>query len=159
MEFEMNKIRLAIFLLGFTILLSGKPAFGQRAKSTASVHKVYVGSFGAEVGAEYLQKRLSLRLGRTHNIVVVDDPSAADFVLNGSAASWFRGYYCSNLRPSYLNHNCSKSYGAKMEMVLEDSSGRILWSGTLSPRFWGSDNPFENVVKQAAMRVYDSLHQ
>jgi hypothetical protein len=154
----MNKTGLAIFLLGST-LLSGKSAFGQKVKSTPSVHNVYVGSFGADLDAEYLRKRLRLRLGRAHNIVVVDDPSAADFALDGSASSWFRGYYCSNLRPGYLNRNCSKSYGAKMEMVLKDRNGRILWSSRLSPGFWGSDNPFENVVNQAAKRVCDSLHQ
>lgn len=68
------------------------------------------------------------------------------------------GYYNSNPRVRYRNSASVRVYDAKMTVELEDKQGRILWSGTLKPRFWGSQYVSDNVVNQAARHVADVLH-
>jgi len=144
-----------LFLAGLTL---GETAFGQESHREADVHRIVVGSFGSNPDAAYLRSKLLLRLGRARTILIVEDPDTADVLLIGAAAMRLAGYYNSNLRVRYRNSANVRVYDAKMTVGLEDKKGRILWSGTLKPRFWGSQYVSDNVVNQAARHVTNVLH-
>jgi hypothetical protein len=144
-----------LFLAGLTF---GGTAFGQESHREADVHRIFVGSFGSNPYAAYLRSKLLLRLGRAHTILIVEDPDTADVLLQGAAAMPLVGYYNSNPRVRYRNSASVRVYDAKMTVELEDKQGRVLWSGKLKPRFWGSQYVSDNVVNQAARHVADVLH-
>lgn len=155
---QMHKHRLSNFLgvivcLMMAAIYLDQAAVGQRSRRTVPVHKLYVDSLGENPTTEFLRRELCLKLSQSKRILLVDDRDAADIVLTGRAAWRSRGRLCSNLRPSYLNRNCLEAFDVDMTLHLVDQNGRSLWSGELKPRFWGSDNPFNNVVNQAANRV------
>lgn len=92
-------------------------------------------------------------------ILIVENPDAADVLLNGAAAMRLVGYYNSNPRVRYRTSTSVRVYDAKMTVELEDRRGLMLWSGTLKPRFWGSQYVSDNVVNQTARQVADVLHE
>lgn len=144
-----------LFLAGLTV---GGTTFGQESHREADVHRIFVGSFGSNPDAAYLRSKLLLRLLRAHTILIVEDPDTADVLLKGAALMRLVGYYNSNPRVRYRNSASVPVYDAKMTVELEDKQGRILWSGKLKPRFWGSQYVSDNVVNQAARHVADVLH-
>jgi hypothetical protein len=146
---------LGLFLAGLTV---GGTAFGQESHREADVHRIFVGSFGSNLDAAYLRSKLLLKLGRARTILLVEDPNTADVLLNGAAAMRLVDYYNSNPRVRYRNSASVRVYDAKMTVELEDKQGRVLWSGKLKPRFWGSQYVSDNVVNQAARHVADVLH-
>jgi hypothetical protein len=155
----MNGIKqlLTVLCLFLTTLPFSGNLLGKNSPPTPKVHRIYVGSFGSSSDADYLRGKLLLRLAKARTILIVDDPATADFVLNGTAAWRLVGYYNSNPRIRYRNSASVRVYDAKMTVELEDKHGRILWSGTLKPRFWGSQYVSDNVVNQAARHVADVL--
>jgi len=144
-----------LLLAGLTL---GETAFGQESHHEAGVHRIFVGSLGSNPDAACLRSKLLLRLGRAHTILIVEDPDTADVLLIGAAAMRLVGYYNSNPRIRYRNSASVPVYDARMTVELEDKQGRILWSGKLKPRFWGSQCVSDNVVNQAARHVADVLH-
>jgi hypothetical protein len=144
-----------LFLAGLTV---GVTAFGQESHREADVYRIFVGSFGSNTDAGYLRSKLLLRLGRTRTILIVEDPDTADVLIQGAAAMRLVGSYNSNPRVRYRNSASVRVYDAKMTVQFEDKKGRILWSGALKPRFWGSQYVSDNVVNQAARHVADVLH-
>ncbi len=145
-----------LFLAGLTL---GETAFGQGPHHEADVHRIFVASFGSNPDAAYLRSKLLSRLGKVRTILIVENPAAADVLLNGAAVMRLVGYYNSNPRVRYRNSSSVRVYDAKMTVELEDRQGLMLWSGTLKPRFWGSQYVSDNVVNQAARQVADVLHE
>lgn len=141
----------------FVTSFANQPSFGERARRSIEVHKVYIGSFGSNPGAIYLRDKLLRRLAKSETIVVVENPADADAFLRGSAAMRLLGYYNSNPRIRYRNRASVAVYDAKMTVELEDRQGRPLWSGNLKPRFWGSQFVSDNVVNQASHHVIEVL--
>ncbi len=143
----------------FVTSFANQSSFGEGARRSREVHKVYIGSFGLNPGAIYLRNKLLLRLTKSETIVVVENPAEADAVLRGSAAMRLLGYYNSNPRIRYRNSTSVAVYDAKMTVELEDRQGRSLWSGNLKPCFWGSQYVSDNVVNQASHHVIEVLRQ
>ena len=143
--------------LGFVILCCVETIPGQSSHHPVEVHKIYVGTFGSDPGAVYLRNRLLKRLARSGTTVIVSSPTNADAVLTGSAALRLLGYWNSNPRVRYRNSSSVAVYDANMTVQLEDGRGRLLWSGNLKPRFWGSQYVSDNVVNQAVRHVIDAL--
>ena len=109
--------------------------------------KVYVGSFGRDPGAAYMRGRLLAKLARSGEVVLVEDPSIADLTVRGHAKLWVAGHWHSNPR---AQDRGTPVYDARMTIEIDDARGRALWSGTLKPRFWGSQYVSDNVANQAA---------
>ena len=155
--FEMRKRRLAIFCLALTTIPSVWATVGQNSLPAVQIHKIYLGSLGSKPDALYLQDRLRRELTKTRGIFVVDDLALADVVLTGTATMPLLGYYCPNPRIRYRDSSCVAVHDAKMTLELEDPQGLRLWSGSLKPRFWGSQYVSDNVVNQAARNIAEVL--
>ncbi|SPE28385.1 exported hypothetical protein [Candidatus Sulfotelmatomonas gaucii] len=155
----MNVIKPLFVLLCLfpTILPTSEAAARNSSNRAAELHRIYVGSFGASPDAVYLRHKLVLRLAHARRFLVVDDPATADAILSGTAQLRLVGYYNSNPRIRYRNSASVAVYDAKMMVRLEDRGGHDLWSGNLTPRFWGSQYVSDNVVNQAARHVADVL--
>jgi hypothetical protein len=69
------------------------------------------------------------------------------------------GHCALNARSRFRMGRTEAVFDAKMVVEVDDSQGRILWSGRLKPRFWGSQYVSDNVVNLAARRVADVLRQ
>lgn len=134
-----------------------RDAFSDVPKNSQAGLKVFVGSLGQTTDAVYLRDKLIVRLEKSNTVLVVDDPRTADLLVVGSAAMRIVGYYNSNPRIRYRNATSVPVYDAKMSLVLKDTQGRVLWSGILKPRFWGSQYVSDNIVNQAAHHVVEEL--
>ena len=148
----MNRNRPCLAVLGLlltTILASAAPTYGQSPDRAKGVHRIYVEALGSDPEAVYLRHKLLLKLAKSDNLMVVGDRALADLVLRGTAQMRLTGYFNSNPRVRYRNSASVPVYDAKMSVVIADRQDRCLWSGTLKPRFWGSQYVSDNVVNQA----------
>jgi hypothetical protein len=129
----------------------------QSSVSEAGAHKIYVSSFGSNPGADHLRNKLLRKLSRIGTIHIVEDPGLADATLIGNAAMSLIGYYHSNPRIRYRTGADVPVYDVRMTVELKDHLGRSLWSGSLKPRFWGSQYLDDNVVNQAADHIINTF--
>jgi len=60
---------------------------------------------------------------------------------------------------SYRNETSVAVYDAWMAVVLKDRQGRVLWSGKLKPRFYGSQYVSDNIVNQVIHHVVGALRK
>jgi len=64
-----------------------------------------------------------------------------------------------NPRVRYRNETSVAVYDAWMAVVLKDRQGRVLWSGKLKPRFYGSQYVSDNIVNQVIHHVVGALRK
>jgi hypothetical protein len=140
-------IRKWFFIPFFLLLILIAQTMEGKNCTPRPARKVYVGSFGRDSGAAYMRGRLLAKLARSREIVLVDDPSAADLSVRGHAKLWVAGHWHSNPR---VQDRSTPVYDARMTIEIDDARGRMLWSGGLKPRFWGSQYVSDNVAIQAA---------
>ena len=150
-----------ILLLLPALLLAAGWFVARAVKFHGRAGKLYFDGFVGHPGnatAEYMQERMARELSRRKKVVIVEHAAGADLIVKGAAAVWITGYYPPLSEIRVRAEEPVPLYDAKLTLSLEDRSGSVVWSGTLTPRFWGSRSACDNVARQAASRVTKAMH-
>jgi len=109
-------------------------ANGQTAISLKSVRSVYVGSLGADQGAEELKRELIHDLSRSGHFTVVPQIRQADALIDGKGELWVKGYHSlsprARINPSYAE----PVHDGYLSVKVHGKDDQILWSYFADPR-------------------------
>lgn len=145
---------LLVWLIPFALMLGWMATRSARTRSSRSRDKkLYISWLGGHVDGQYIEDRVVRELNRSNGPVLVDQVEAADYVVRGRAAMWIARYHYSAPRRGSLAQEVVPVYDAKLSITLEDRSGSVLWSGTFTPRSWGSLDASDDIAKQVAGRL------
>ena len=94
---------------------------------SAAPRRVFVAEFDKR-GDARLRKDLIKELAKSKEFQVVDSPSAADLILDGTTELYVRGYYSLWVRAGTAPGHGNPLYGGYSSVELKSPSGETVWS-------------------------------
>lgn len=152
------QLLLVIFALStFFFVNQGRGSGLQRTGPLAHVRKIYVGSFGTTADAGATRDQIIEKLSHSKTFAVVSDRAKADAMLEGNAI------FLTRKRPTVRVHVHGPPRSdeivtrAQASLRIVESKGRLLWSGRVMDRWWGSQETSSNLAAQIVRQLYKLL--
>jgi len=124
-------VRIAVLLLAAGILPGQAWALASPLVIPPNVRRVYVEPFAPNPGAAQLQQDVVNKLKASHDLQLVSDAGAADFVVKGNGETWVKGYVSNDARsPSSARQPVVGGY---LSLELKNKEGQALWSYLVTP--------------------------
>jgi phosphate ABC transporter phosphate-binding protein len=122
----------------------------QTARELSQVRRVFVPAWSGGNGAAELHDSLVKQLRKTGKFEVVENPSQADAVIQGSGQIWVKGHIATSPRSPSTNRQAI--FGGFLSAQVVGAGNTVLWSYLVTPsKFsWSniSDDLSESLVRQ-----------
>ena len=138
-------------MLATTIRISA-----QSAENLSQVKKVYVDSLGQSRRAAQMRSQLVRRIGKSHDIRVVQDLADADAVMKGTEQIWTSAEVSLSPRSHSLTQPVYEGY-LSVELVGKDR--QTLWSYLVTPSKFPWGGITDDLARQVASRLLGDLKE
>jgi phosphate ABC transporter phosphate-binding protein len=151
------KYFLCVTTISLLVLGGGQGVVAQNAETLSRVKKVYVGSFGEEDAAVKVRERIIRQLRKNGRLEVVNEPSAADAVIEGSANIWVAGYFSTNPRTPASSRQPIVHGFLSVEVLGKGND--TLWSYLVTPGKFRSGPVTEDLADQLVTKLVGAVEQ
>jgi phosphate transport system substrate-binding protein len=132
-------------------------AKGERASSLKNVQTVYVGSLGANEGAEELRRELIEVIRHTRRLQLARSAEQSDAVLEGEGGLWIRGYHSLSPRARANPKSAEPQYGGYLSIKVQGKDGETLWSYLGNPKRVSLGDLKHNLASQLVGKLLDDI--